>query len=212
MENKKLQMVHEQACVQTSEALAQLIGRQAIVDIVKPKIEKVKDLVLSFGLAETVTAIRLPVSGQVKGAALLLFSQETAFKLSDLLIKKEPGTTGQLTELDKSALKELGNIICGTYFATLSKHTGLKMIEHIAQFAFEKLPVLLEQTITNLAENQENILAIETEFDFSVPALKGRCFKTYFVVLFESTQFGAILASLEETERDFIEEDVAGRI
>jgi len=212
MENKKLQIVHEQACLQTSEALARLIGRHAIVDIVKPKIEKVKEVVLSFGLAEAVAAICLPVGGQVKGIAMLLFSQDTAFALSDLLTKKGPGATGQLTEMDKSALQELGNIICGTYFSILSKHTGLKMIEHVAQFAFDKLPVLLEQTITNFAENQENILAVETEFDFSVPALKGRFFKTHFAVLFESTQFEAILASLEEAERDFIEETVTGRI
>jgi len=31
-------------------------------------------------------------------------------------------------------------------------------------------------------------------------------------VLFESTQFGAILASLEEAERDFIQEAAAGKI
>jgi chemotaxis protein CheY-P-specific phosphatase CheC len=44
-----------------------------------------------------------------------------------LLIKKASGTTKELTELDKSALLELGNIICGSYFTTLSNYTGIKM-------------------------------------------------------------------------------------
>jgi len=90
--SKELQSIHEQACTQASDAIARLIGKQAIVDIANQRIEKVDDLSLPIDPTEKITAVCLPVSGQVKGAALLLFSQQTAFHLSDLLIKKEPGT------------------------------------------------------------------------------------------------------------------------
>lgn len=196
--SKELQSIHEQACIYTSDALARLIGKQAIVDIANQRIEKADDLSLPIDPTEKITAACLPVSGQVKGAALLLFSQQTAFHLSDLLIKKEPGTTKQLDELDKSALKELGNIVCGSYFATLSNHTKIKMIEHVAKLTFNMLGVITEQAITNFCQNTEDVLAITTEFNFTVPMLKSHCFKTHFLVLFQTAQYEAIVGSLEQ--------------
>lgn len=194
----KLQNIHEQACIQASNSIAKLIGKQAIVDIANQRIEKVDELSLSVDPAEAIIGICLPVSGQTKGAALLLFSQETAFHLSDLLVKKEPGTTKELDELDKSALMELGNIVCGSYFASLSNHSGIKMIEHVAQLTSNILPVITEQAVTNFSQNTGDVLAIGTEFNFTVPSLKGLCFKTHFMVLLESSQFEAILNSLEK--------------
>ena len=198
MENKKLQRIHEEACIRTSEALAKLIGRQAIIDITSPELKKVKELTLPINSTEAIAAVCLPIGGEVKGAGLLLFSQETAFSLSELLIKKAPGTTGELTELGKSALEELGNIVCGTYFTTLSNRVGNKMFERIPQFTFDKLPAILEQTITKFTEKIEDVLAMGADFNFTVPAYKGHLFETYFLVLFEIRQLEAILNSLQE--------------
>ena len=196
--SENLQDIHKEACLQTSDALARLIGKQAIVDIANQNIEKAGELSVPVDPDEEIVAVCLPVSGQVKGAALLLFSRGTALHLSDLLIKKDSGTTKELDELDKSALQELGNIICGTYLTTLSSRYGIKMIEHIAQFSFNMLPVLLEQTITTLSPDLGDVLAIGTEFNFAVPTIKGHCFKTYFLVLFETTQYETILDSLQK--------------
>jgi len=198
IENKKLQRIHEEACIRTSEALAKLIGRQAIVDITNPKLKKVKELTLPINSGEAIAAVCLPIGGEVKGAGLLLFSQETAFSLSELLIKRVPGTTGELTELGKSALEELGNIVCGTYFTTLSNRAGNKMIERIPQFTFDKLPVILEQAVTKFTEKIEDVLAIGADFNFTVPTYKGHLFKSYFLVLFEIRQLEAISSSLQE--------------
>jgi len=153
MENKNLQMVHEEACVQASGALARLIGRQAIVDIVNPSVKKVEELTPTIGSDRAVVIVYLPVIGKVEGAALLMFSPQTAFDLSDLLIKKASGTTKELTELDKSALQELGNIICGSYFTTLANYTGIKMIEQSPRLSFDTLETTLEQAVRKLTQN-----------------------------------------------------------
>jgi len=209
---ERLQSIHEEACLQTSDALARLIGKQAVVDIASQNVRRVEELVPPLSPAETIARVCLPVNGGTKGIALLLFSRQTAFHLSDLLIGKAPGTTNKLDELDESALKELGNIVCGSYFTTLSNHTGIKMIEHIAQFTFDKIPAILEQTMTKFPQNQDGVLAIETEFNFTIPTLRGLRFRTYFLVLFETAQYEAIIDSLEEAERDFIAEAAAGKI
>jgi len=203
-QNKKLQEVHKEACLKSSAALAKLIGQQTIIDIVNPEAKKVKELAPTVDLDKTamktaVMVVWLPVRGKVKGEVLLMFSQEDAFDLCDLLFKRDPGTTKELTELDKSALQELGNIICGSYFSSLANHVRIKIVEHMAQLTFDKpFETMLERTIERLAPNHTDVTALETEFNFSTPAFKGHFFKSYFLVLFQTDQLKMILDALQK--------------
>jgi len=190
MENK-LQEVNEQAAVNASEALSKLIDRQVEVEISKTEVKKVEDLSPLIGPEEMVAGIYLPVTGDINGAALLIFPKETAFVLSDLLVKREPGTTHKLTELDKSALKEVGNIISGNYLTVLANVLQIKIIEHIPNFSFDMFGAIVSQIITDFAQKTEKALVIEIEFTF-----KPETFKGYFLLLFEVEQFRALLGSL----------------
>jgi len=190
MENK-LQEVNGQAAVNASEALSKLIDRQVEVEISKTEVKKVEDLSPLIGPEEMVAGIYLPVTGDINGAALLIFPKETAFVLSDLLVKREPGTTHKLTELDKSALKEVGNIISGNYLTVLANVLQIKIIEHIPNFSFDMFGAIVSQIITDFAQKTEKALVIEIEFTF-----KPETFKGYFLLLFEVEQFRAMLGSL----------------
>ncbi|MFH1615964.1 MAG: chemotaxis protein CheC [Planctomycetota bacterium] len=192
MLNKKLQKIHEDACMEISKALAKLTDTQAVVEIINPKIERVTDITLPIGCDEMVAAVCLPITGKVKGAALLVFAQKTAVDLSDLLIKKELGTTKELDELDQSALEELGNIVCGNYLTMLSNVTGVKIIEHVPQFSFDIFGQILEQTRTEFAQKTEKALTIEIEFAFVRLVLRG-----YFVLIFDTKEFQVILDVLQ---------------
>lgn len=198
MQNKHLQEIHEEACIKSSGTLARLIGGQAIVDIANPRIKKLKELTPTIGPDKAVAIVCLPVSGEVEGAALLMVFPQTAFDLSDLLIKKDWGATKELDELDKSALEELGNIICGSYFTTISNRAGIKIVVHAPRLSFNTLETTLEQTYGKLTQNQEDVVALETEFNFTVPAFKGHLFKSYFLVLFQTRHLEAIVDSLEQ--------------
>lgn len=204
IQNEKLQEIHEEACLKSSAALAKLIGQQTIVDIVNPKAKKVEEFAPIVDLDKTATktammVVCLPVKGKVKGEVLLVFSQEDAFSLCDLLFKRALGATKEITELDKSALQELGNIICGTYFSSLANHVRIKIVEHMAQITFDKpFETMLDQIIERLTPNQEDVTALETEFNFSMPAFKGHLFKSYFLVLFQTAQLEMILNDLQE--------------
>ncbi len=190
MENK-LQEVNEQAAVNASEALSKLTDRPVEVEISRTEVKKVEGLSPLIGLEEMVAGIYLPVTGDINGAALLIFPKETAFVLSDLLVKRKPGTTHKLTELDTSALKEVGNIISGNYLTILSNVLQIKIIEHIPNFSFDMFGAIVSQIITDFAQKTEKALVIEIEFTF-----KPETFKGYFLLLFEVEQFRAMLGSL----------------
>jgi chemotaxis protein CheC len=188
----KLREISVKAAENASAALSKLVDQKVIVRIIKAEIQNVKGLSPVIGSEEIVAGIYLPITGEVKGAALLIFPRETAFKLSDMLVKRRPGTTRKLTELDESALKEVGNIISGNYFTVLSNMLQVKIIEHIPNFSFNIFGAIVEQIIVNFAAGAEKALVIEIAFTFEPVTLKG-----YFLLLFELEEIEAILEALK---------------
>ena len=186
-----LHQVNEKAAESASRALSKLIDRPVEVGISRADVKRVENLSPLIGQEEVVAGIYLPVTGDIKGAALLIFPKETAFTLSDLLVKREAGTTRKLTELDESALKEVGNIISGSYLTVLSNMLQIKIVEHIPNFSFDMFGAIVSQIITDFAQKTENALVIEIEFLFKPEKLKG-----YFLLLFEVEQLKAMLGSI----------------
>ena len=189
---RKLKEINKQAALNASAALSKLIGMSVKIQILETKVRKVEKLSPIIGPEEIVAGIYLPVTGEVKGAGLLIFPKESAFTLSDLLVRREPGTTWELTELDKSALKELGNIVFGNYCTVLSNVLQVKIIGHIPSFSFDMFGAILSQVIAEFAQNAETALAIEVEFLFKPATLHG-----YFVLLFELAEMNAIAGLLD---------------
>ncbi len=187
----KLEQINKEAADKASDALSKLIDRPVEVGISRADVKKVEDLSPLIGTEEVVAGIYLPVTGDVNGAAMLIFPKETAFTLSDLLVKREPGSTRQLTQLDESALKELGNIISGSYLTVLANTLQIKIVEHIPNFSFDMFGAIVSQIISEFAQKTENALVIEIEFIF-----KPETFKGYFLLLFEVEQFKAMLGSI----------------
>ncbi|MFH1653129.1 MAG: chemotaxis protein CheC [Pseudomonadota bacterium] len=185
--------VNENAARNTSEAMTKLIGRQVDVTIKRSEVINVKDVSPDIKSEDIVAGIYLPITGEAKGAALVIFPDTTAFKLCDLLMEKEQGTTRQITKMDEAALKEVGNIICGSYFTILSNKLDIKIIENIPDFSFTMFGSIMEEIIANYVLRTEKALVIEVIIDIKPLTLKG-----YFILLFETENIEAMLSSFEE--------------
>ena len=149
---EKLQEINNQAALNASGALSKLIDRQVKMNITMADVRKVEELSPVIGPEEIVAGVYLPVTGEITGAALLIFPKESSFSLSDLLVRREPGTTRKLTGLDKSALKELGNIVCGSYLTVLSNALQVKIIGQAPSFSFDMFGAIVSQIITVFAQ------------------------------------------------------------
>jgi chemotaxis protein CheC len=189
---KKFQQINEQAAARASDALSKLIGRPVGVNVRKTEVRKIEELEPLVGIEDVVAGIYLPVTGDIKGGALLVFPQDATFALSDLLVKRPAGTTRKMTELDESAIKEVGNIISGNYLTVLSNTLQIKIIQHLPSFSFDMFGAIASQIITEFAQKTGNALVVEIEFTFNPETLKA-----YFLLLFDVEQFSVILSALE---------------
>ena len=184
----KLSEINKQAALKASEALSKMVEGSIHVEIRGAEVRRIAELSPVIAPEEIVAGIYLSITGELNGASLLIFPKETAFSLSDLLVKREPGTTRKLTELDESALKEVGNIVSGNYFTVLSNMLGVKVIEGLPHFSFDMFGAVTSQILTEFAQDAEEALIVEIEFTFEPVTLRG-----YYLLLFKVEDFKAIV-------------------
>lgn len=179
------------AAENASRALSRLSGETVEVEITKVEVTEVQRGFDGIHPESMVAGVYLPVTGDVKGASLLIFPEKIACDLCDLLVRRELGTTRQLTELDKSALKEVGNIICGCFLSVLSNALKIKVIENVPSFSFDMFGAVVDQIIAQFALNAGDVLVIEVKFVFEKAPVKS-----YVALVFGLEEMHAIVDTL----------------
>ncbi|MBE3086566.1 MAG: chemotaxis protein CheC [Bacteroidetes bacterium] len=191
MEQKLARMTNE-AARSASRALAKLSGEKVAVVVSKTEITKIQGRFPDIEPETIVAGIYLPITGDVKGASLLIFPEKTAYTLCDVLVKRKPGTTRKLTELDKSALKEVGNIVCGSFLTVFSNTLKAKLIGDVPSLSLDMFGAVVDVIVTGFAKKVEDVLVIEVRFVFEKADIKG-----YIALIFEFEQMKAIMKALE---------------
>ena len=185
---QSLNKINKLASASASQALKKLFKQNVELKIPMAKIENIKKLKPIIDPEEMTVGIYLPISGDAKGAALLVIPRESAFALSDMLLKRKQGSTRKLTRLDKAALKEVGNIICGQYFTVFSNMLGIKIIEHMPSFSYSMFGAIISDIITRFSRLNDEALIIEVNIVF-----KPKVMKAYFLLLFEPVKLTRLL-------------------
>ena len=187
----KLTKMTDEAADFASKALTKLSGEKVTVEVSKAEITKIQRKFPDIEPETIVAGIYLPITGDVKGASLLIFPEKIAYTLCDLLVKRKPGTTRKLNELDKSALKEVGNIICGSFLTVFSNTLKIKIVENVPSLSFDMFGAVVDVIIAEFAQKAEDALVIEVKFVFEHADIKG-----YVVLIFGLEEMKAIMEAL----------------
>jgi len=185
---KTLQEINKLAAINASKGLKKLFKQEVKLKIPKAQIKDIRKLKPLVGREVMTVGIYLPITGDIKGASLLVFPKETAFALSDSLLKRKQGSTRTLKRIDKAALKEVGNIICGNYFTVFGNMLGIKLIEHVPIFSYSMFGAIISDIIVRFSQKTKEALVIEIEIIFKPKKLKG-----YFLLLFEPVKITKFL-------------------
>lgn len=184
----KITEINNEAAQSTAENLGRLIGKPVTVDMSKALLKKMINIGDTFDPEEIVAGVYLPVSGAINGSSLFMLPKESAFIMSDILLKRKLGTTRQLTEIDESAIKETGNIVSGCYLSTISNIYKIKLIEHVPQFSFDMFGAILSQIISKFAKTADESLYIEIIYNIHQVKIKA-----YYLLLFDSNDIQLVL-------------------
>lgn len=139
---------------------------------------------------ETVVGIFLELSSDIEGSMMFLMKMKPAQYLVNKLMMRDADYEAEFDEMDLSALKEIGNIIAGSYLMALSSMTNLIITPSIPYIAIDMAASLLSVPAIQFGRFGEHALLIQTEFGDDV-MLEG-----YFILMPEQDSYDKILTAL----------------
>lgn len=146
-------------------ALAKMLNRKVDMDVPRVKILGFRDVSETLGSAEIpVVGILLKVNGDLTGYIMFILQQKDAGMLVNLLMGKPLKETVEFNEIEISALKEIGNILAGSYLSALSSLTNLKMMPSVPDMAIDMAGAILSVPAIEFGKVGDTVLYIETEF------------------------------------------------
>lgn len=119
---------------------------------------------LAGGPDQVVVAAYVAVNGDVSGHGMLLFEEEKALRLVDLLYGYPAGTTRALGPLELSAIAEAANIIISSYVNVIADVAGLKLLPTPPAVVMDMAGAILEAVATELYLNGDEVFVVDTEF------------------------------------------------
>jgi chemotaxis protein CheC len=174
-----------------STALSQMTTKKILIKVPTTNIVELERVPEIIGGAERlIVGTFFQILGDVRGDIMLVFTKEQAIYLANTLLGKE-GDPEFLTEEKESALKELGNILVGSYLNALSALTGLTSLLSVPHLSYDMAGAVVDPLIVELAQKVEDVLVIETEFIFTSKASAAKLF-----VFFDSESFSTILKAI----------------
>ncbi len=175
-------------------ALSEMTGRRVLVDVpdisVVP-LEAAGELVGDPG--EAVSAVIVAVSGDIGARTLQIFEGRAASRLVGLMLRtREPEFPEGFHALERSALKEIGNMVVAAYVNALQSFTGLQLTMSVPDLAIDMAAAILMTSYLNFGAEEDHVLCIGTRL-----AMEGSGdMRAYFLLIPEKEALQRILAAL----------------
>jgi len=158
-------------------ALSQLMGKKIRMTVPSVRILPFAEVPEVVGGAEMLVAgIFTAVSGDAPCNILFLLPLESALVLVDTLMCRPVGSGRELSEVDKSALAEVVNIVGAAYLNSLASFTGLQFMPSVPAVAVDMAGAILDVVLINAGAVGDHVLFMETEFSESEAEVTGNFF------------------------------------
>lgn len=141
-------------------SLSMLLGKKIDMSVPAVNVIKLEEAVELSGESEVV-GIVVRVLADIPGNILLVFDQKTANNIIGKLIGNNESPE---SEMGKSVLCEIANIISASYMNSISKLTNLTIIPSVPAVAYDMLCAILTTIFIESNQYDEYILDIETVF------------------------------------------------
>lgn len=173
-------------------ALSQLINAKIDMNVPKVEMLEFKEISDIIGGAERiVVGILLTLAGQAEGMMMFILDQESAHHLVNALLGKSVDNFDDFSEMELSALNEIGNIIAGAYLSSLATLTNLTITSSVPYMAIDMAGAILSVPAIEFGKIGDRALLIQSQFGEEDNFVNG-----YFILIPTLESYSLILSSL----------------
>ncbi len=128
------------------------------------------------GFEKVVIAVFLRVEGDAPGNMFFIIEEGSARKLLNSLLSIDTQSETGYTEMEFSAIAEIGNILAGSYLSSLADFTQLSMSPTVPAITIDMAGAILSYGLEQYGEMGDSALLIDTTFMEGQEELEGHFF------------------------------------
>lgn len=158
-------------------ALSSLIGKP--IDMKVPKVQLLPfDAIAEKvgGSEQLVLATLLRVEGDAPGSLFFILSPHNGKKLLRSLAGMHVESDVEYSEMELSAISEIGNILAGSYLSSLADFTGLQLAPTVPALAMDMAGAILSFALLQFGQMGDDALLIDTTFIEGAEDVGGQFF------------------------------------
>jgi chemotaxis protein CheC len=146
-------------------ALSQMTNRKIMITVPRVNVRPLEEASDIVGTPDQVTAaVLMHMMGDLTGRALLMFPEDAAKTLCDILLRRELGTTQEFGEMERSSIKEAGNILASAYLNALSDFMGMMLVPSVPSLVIDLNGAVLTSAHLNFGHDRDYAFCVETSF------------------------------------------------
>lgn len=172
-------------------ALSTMLNRKIDMQVPKVALVGFDELSRIVGGEEAlVAALYLFLEGSISGSMMFMLDNASAHSLVNALMGRDLGEDAEFSEMDLSALHEIGNIIAGSYLSALSNLTNLTITASVPYLSIDMAASILSVPAIEFGKLGDKALLIQTQFgdDLNISG--------YFLLIPELQSYDVIIKSL----------------
>lgn len=149
----------------TATSLSQLLDQAVDISVPKVKILSFDETIQALGGAEKIcVGIFTQILGDIKGFMMFILEQEFSHLALNILMGKNITSYKQMTEMDYSAVSEIGNIMSASYICAISSLTGMNIQISIPSVSIDMLGSIMSVPVIEFGKIGDKVLFIEGDF------------------------------------------------
>jgi chemotaxis protein CheC len=176
-------------------ALSTMTGQSIMINVPTITIARLDEVPAAVvdDAEESVAVVLMQMLGDLTGRSLLVFPENTACRLSEMMLMRPRGSSAHITPLEESALKEAGNILSGAYLNALADFMQLTLLPSPPLLAVDMASAVLTSAFLQFGDGRDAVFCVESEFTMRD---NGESLRGYYLLLPDIGSLQKILQSI----------------
>ncbi len=146
-------------------SLSQMLSKRIDMNVPEVSLLNYDDIIGSIGGAENVVVgILVGFAGEIDGIILFLLKKEFVHLILNSLMGTELHSFEDISEMEMSALSEIGNIMVSSYVNSISSLTNMKIDITVPSLNIDMSGALLDAVTAEFSEAADKVIFIREKY------------------------------------------------
>lgn len=144
-------------------SLSQILNQKVDMRVPNASVVDFNDLLRIFGHEEEVVlGVMILYSGDISGSMIFMLPKHSIGRMIGSLLGRTYTEDTEFDEMDMSAMKEIGNIIVGSYVSSMASMTGFSIRVSEPFAAIDMAASILSVPVSEVGRYGDNVLFMES--------------------------------------------------